>query len=207
MGLVEAFGLGTRPATPLDDALETVIRRRVETPIPDEVRKAVRDLLRFGGFKPTGRNKPASEYLQKVAGSDFPRIGPAVDALNLVSLDTGIPISLLDLDRALEGADGLEVREGREGESFAFNASGQVIDVKGLLSVAREDGEPLANAVKDSMASKLVPASRNVLAVLYATSRIWTAAAVLGACDRLAGLLRDHAGARETAIAVLGKER
>src|SRR5262245_6609876 len=29
----------------------------------DAVREAVRKLLRHGGFKPTGRSKPASEYL------------------------------------------------------------------------------------------------------------------------------------------------
>jgi hypothetical protein len=29
----------------------------------DEVRKHVRDLLRHGGYKPTGRGKPSSEYL------------------------------------------------------------------------------------------------------------------------------------------------
>jgi hypothetical protein len=31
----------------------------------DAVREAVRALLRHGGFKPTGRSKPASEYLLK----------------------------------------------------------------------------------------------------------------------------------------------
>ena len=40
----------------------------VQTPLQssDEIRAAVRDLLRHGGFKPTGRSKPASEYLIKV---------------------------------------------------------------------------------------------------------------------------------------------
>ncbi len=33
----------------------------------DDVRSAVRDLIRHGGFKPTGRSKPASEYLLKAA--------------------------------------------------------------------------------------------------------------------------------------------
>src|SRR4051812_32529572 len=33
----------------------------------DSVRSAVRDLLRHGGYKPTGRGKPASEYLVRAA--------------------------------------------------------------------------------------------------------------------------------------------
>ncbi len=34
----------------------------------EETRRAVRDLLRHGGYKPTGRGKPASEYLVRAAG-------------------------------------------------------------------------------------------------------------------------------------------
>src|SRR5262249_26113317 len=34
----------------------------------DNVRELVRALLRHGGFKPTGRSKPASEYLLRAAG-------------------------------------------------------------------------------------------------------------------------------------------
>ena len=59
----------------------------------DEVRLAVRDLLRHGGFKPTGRSKPASEYLIKSAGQGtLFSINVAVDACNAVSLHSGLPI-------------------------------------------------------------------------------------------------------------------
>ena len=34
----------------------------------EEVRVATRDLLRHGGYKPTGRGKPASEYLVRAVG-------------------------------------------------------------------------------------------------------------------------------------------
>jgi hypothetical protein len=36
----------------------------------DDVRAAVRGLLRHGGFKPTGRSKPASEYLIRAANEE-----------------------------------------------------------------------------------------------------------------------------------------
>src|SRR5262245_22284289 len=67
----------------------------------DAVRQAARDLLRHGGFKPTGRSKPASEYLLK-ASADGPlaSINVAVDACNVVSLHSGLPISVIDLDLA-----------------------------------------------------------------------------------------------------------
>ena len=67
----------------------------------DDVRHAVRHLLRHGGFKPTGRSKPASEYLIKSAGEGtLSSINGAVDACNAVSLHSGLPISVVDLDRA-----------------------------------------------------------------------------------------------------------
>ena len=67
----------------------------------DDRRQAVRRLLRQGGFKPSGRNKPAQEYLLRAAGPDgeWPAIYNAVDILNVVSLRSGLPISLIALNR------------------------------------------------------------------------------------------------------------
>ena len=64
----------------------------------DEIRSAVRDLLRHGGFKPTGRSKPASEYLIKASERGLlSSVNVAVDACNVVSLHSGLPISVVDL--------------------------------------------------------------------------------------------------------------
>lgn len=53
----------------------------------EAIKGAVRDLLRHAGFKPSGRSKPASEYLAAAfAEQRFPRINAVVDACNAVSL-------------------------------------------------------------------------------------------------------------------------
>src|ERR1700751_4974690 len=66
----------------------------------DEVRTVVRDLLRHGGYKPTGRGKPASEYLVRAAAEGkLTPINAAVDVGNAVSLHAGLPISVVDVDR------------------------------------------------------------------------------------------------------------
>lgn len=205
VGVVEADGATVGPSSPaLASELDATIAARGASPWPPEdVRAAVRDLLRRGGYKPTGRGKPASEYLaQAAAKGEFPRISNAVDALNLVSLDTGLPISLVDLDRALAETTGLVLRRGREGESFVFNASGQTIDVAGLLCVAREGGACLANPVKDSMESKLRPESRRFAAFLYGTRTAFTEASVLAASQRLAALIARECGATTSARVV-----
>lgn len=206
VGLVEARGatVGPSPADLAAEVDRVVALRAVGEWPPEPVRAAVRDLLRRGGYKPTGRGKPSSEFLaQAAARGEFPRISNAVDALNLVSLDTGIPISLLDLDRALAGAPGLVLRYGREGEKFVFNAAGHEIDVEGLLSVAREGGAPLGNPVKDSMESKLVPESRDLLAVLFASRKVAPPDQMRAVAERLAGLLRGACGAASAEVRVL----
>ena len=132
-------------------------------------KKAVRELLRAGGFKPSGRNKPASEYLLQAAGEErFPFINNLVDINNYVSLLSGLPVSLLDLDAVGETA---LLRLGLQGESYVFNSAGQAIDLEGLICVCREEGSasvPLGNAVKDSMQGKIKNGTARVMGVIYA---------------------------------------
>src|SRR5688500_15733629 len=63
----------------------------------ETVKTAVRDLLRYGGFKPAGRSKPASEYLVGAhAEGRWPAINALVDTCNIVSFHSGLPISIVD---------------------------------------------------------------------------------------------------------------
>lgn len=143
-------------------------------PAPDDaLRSAIRDLLRHGGFKPTGRSKPASEYLIKAAeGGSLNPINPVVDACNLVSLHSGFPISVIDLDRAASTPSNPSpaFRIGLAGpeETYVFNASGQVIDIGGLLCLFDQQG-PCANAVKDAQRTKTDGTTRRTLSVLWGT--------------------------------------
>ncbi|MBI2571078.1 MAG: hypothetical protein HYV63_29075 [Candidatus Schekmanbacteria bacterium] len=135
----------------------------------DAVRAHVRDLLRHGGYKPTGRGKPASEYLLRAAGDgSLQPINAAVDTCNAVSLHSGLPISLIDLDRALPP---LEVRIARPGEAYMFNPSGQVIDLEGLWCLCDAAG-PCANAVKDAQRTKTAAQTVRTLTVIWGTSRL-----------------------------------
>jgi DNA/RNA-binding domain of Phe-tRNA-synthetase-like protein len=132
----------------------------------DAVRSAVRDLLRHGGYKPTGRGKPASEYLVRAASEGaLSSINAAVDACNAVSLHSGLPISVVDLERAKPP---YAVRLGRAGERYVFNASGQEIDIAGLLCFCDADG-PSANAVKDAQRTKTHAGTTRTLTIIWGT--------------------------------------
>lgn len=132
----------------------------------DKVREAVRALLRQGGFKPTGRSKPASEYLIKaVRDGLLSSINLAVDACNIVSLHSGLPISVVDLDRAREP---FRVGVASENSSYIFNTSGQTIDLGGLLCLFDADG-PCGNAVKDAQRTKTTAETTRTLSLLWGT--------------------------------------
>ncbi len=130
----------------------------------DATRGAIRDLLRHGGYKPTGRGKPASEYLLRAVGEGaLKSINAVVDVCNVVSLHSGLPISVIDIDLAKEP---FSLAIAKQGDRYVFNATGQEIDVAGLLCLFDAQG-PCANAVKDSQRTKTTPATRRTLWVVW----------------------------------------
>lgn len=174
LGLVLAEGLrAERAPEPLATALDRLIERRRATPLsPEEdgIRERCRDILRNGSYKPTGRGKPASEYLLRAATEgDFPRINGPVDANNLVSLGHLAPISLWDLD--LAGTSTFEVRLGAAGESYVFNSAGQLLELRDLVCgcglFANGRSRPMVTPIKDSLATKLTSATTRVAACIY----------------------------------------
>jgi DNA/RNA-binding domain of Phe-tRNA-synthetase-like protein len=127
-------------------------------------RAAVRDLLRHGGYKPTGRGKPGSEYLVRAAEEGtLGSINVAVDLCNAVSLHSGLPISVVDLDRA---AAPLRIGIAAPETRYVFNRSGQEIDVGGLLCLFDAEGA-CANAVKDAQRTKTSETTTHVLCLVW----------------------------------------
>lgn len=159
-----------RPLGEMPSSSELLALFGLDAPAPlhsdDAVREAVRALLRQGGFKPTGRSKPASEYLIKaVREGHLAAINLAVDACNAVSLHSGLPISVVDLDRAGEP---FRVGVAPAGSTYVFNASGQSIDLAGLLCLFDAAG-PCGNAVKDAQRTKTDEQTRRTLSLVWGT--------------------------------------
>src|SRR4051812_9224882 len=156
---------------PSSDGLLALFRPGATAPLAadDRVREAVRALLRQGGFKPTGRSKPASEYLLRAsAEGTLAGINLAVDACNAVSLHSGLPVSVVDLALTTEP---LRVGVAAAGESYVFNAAGQSIDLGGLLCLYDAAG-PCANAVKDAQRTKTSAATTRTLTLIWGTREL-----------------------------------
>ena len=136
-------------------------------PPDDAVRKAVRELLRAGGFKPSGRSKPASEFLHGAATrGELGSINLAVDLCNVVSLHSGLPISVVDLELA---SAPLHVAIAAAGTSYVFNPSGQSISLGGLWCLHDRAGA-CASPVKDSQRSKTHAGTRRSLQLIWGTT-------------------------------------
>ncbi len=194
LGLVHAASVQFAPAS---DALNAEIEaaearvRADPTVYPEHVRTTMRDVLRVGGYKPTGRGKPASELLLAMAQQGgLPRIGNLVEINNLTSLESAFPISIFDTELL---GPGPVVRFGRAGESYVFNNAGHAMDLAGLPVVCRASGEAVGNAVRDSMQTKVRESTRGVLVVLWGARSLSTE--LSAASERIASLLHTHASA------------
>lgn len=211
LGIVWAKGVAVHQVPPgFEDRLAALVatRRQPLSDDDDAVRRAARDILRNGRYKPTGRGKPASEYLVRAAQQDdytFPRINAPVDVCNYVSLRTLLPISLWDLD--LAGTDRFTFRLGQADEAYIFNAGGQTIQLEDLIVGCRvvddEAGQPIVNPVKDSLATKTTDATRRVAACIYTPLDAVPPDMLAAHCTLFADLLAGCGDGVETAWAVV----
>lgn len=175
-----------------------LLRLDAEVPIDrdEEVRLAVRDLLRFGGHRPSGIGKPAPEYLVRAVEQEtLDSINLAVDICNVVSLHSGFPIGVGDTALARPP---YSIRIAPKGATYIFNPSGQEMALGGLVCLYDAEG-PCINPVRDSQRTKTRPETVETLTVIWAP---------VSHRDRLARTERwyremlEEAGARTLDVAV-----
>lgn len=173
IGLITAIDTNAEKIIPdLESRLQNLLNHRQNHALSESeeaMRATCRNMLRFGSYKPTGRSKPASEYLLKTAQEgQFPRINSLVDINNYISLKYIVPISLWDLQKA--ETVNYTFRPGKDGEEYVFNQTGQIISVTDLMSgfACYESEElPIVNPVKDSQKTKTDEATAQIGVAIY----------------------------------------
>ncbi len=153
--------------------LDQLINTRANNPLTEQeetFRLECRNMLRNGSYKPTGRGKPANEYLLKAAlDSKFPKVNSLVDINNFISLKYSVPVSVWDTD--LANTSSYEFRLGLEMENYIFNAASQTISLKDLIvgcTLNETDGSrPIISPIKDSLQTKLQAQSTNIMGIIY----------------------------------------
>lgn len=214
LAIVAAAGLPPSPALPAaaEAELRALLdaRRGAELAPAEEARRAAcRNLLRNGGYKPTGRGKPASEYLLGAAKEGaFPRVNALVDVNNLVSLKHLLPISLWDA--GLCSSPDFEFRLGRPEESYVFNPSGQELDLEDLVcgcELAGGSSRPIVTPIKDGMRTKVRPETAAVIGAIYYPGTMTTGEIEAVNAEFLEKLLALAPGTRGKKLLLLPGER
>lgn len=207
LGIVEASGIKVKPSSEkyLNQISKDIAPQLKEDFIyPDQMQKGIRGLLKAYGFHPSGRNRPASEFLFKdlINRREFNAINNVVDINNHLSLKYHLPISVLDLDKT---GSSLCVRIGLENEEYVFNREGQVLSLKKLLLVARhgEDRSAVGSPIKDSQATKVFAETQKVIVFVYSSINITPIETMNSLLSQFKQLLETEAEARQVETTIL----
>lgn len=141
----------------------------------DALFRAYRDFYWALGIDPT-KLRPSGEALNRrvLQGKPLPHINSFVDAYNLASLKTGVPIAAFDADR-LVGA--VELRFARAGEGFVSIGQDKVESLAGHELVMADAEKVIAfYPHRDSDATKVTEATTQVLLVACGAPRVAPAA-------------------------------
>jgi DNA/RNA-binding domain of Phe-tRNA-synthetase-like protein len=155
---------------------------------------AVRTMYKQVGIDPT-KTRPSSEALLRRVrkGDSLPRINSMVDVCNWCSLEFQLPYGLYDLNRV--DGDGIEMRLGREGESYAGIRKDEV-HVGGRICMADARGA-FGNPTSDSSRTMVTPATTRAVVVVFAPRSV-DVSRLRQVVDVTSERMREFTGARET---------
>lgn len=186
IGVLTALNCSTSQINPLLESrlAEWLEKRRgAELNEAEETMRAeARNMLRFQSYKPTGRAKPASEYLFRTTQEgNFPRINTLVDINNYSSIKYVLPISLWDLEKS--ATNEFVFKLGTKEEEYVFNPSGQSISIADLICgyrIINGEAQAIVNPVKDSMLTKTDANTTKIGVAIYFPAK--QPEAILQAC-------------------------
>src|SRR2546427_327537 len=201
LGCVTALAdAGASPAALLEEmkARETEIQKLpfprgvLESPQVEATRKAYKAL----GKDPARYRGSAEALLRRVvAGKGLPQINAVVDVINLVSVESRLPIGLYDLGHVVGD---LVFRAGRAGETYK-GIGKYDLNLEGLPVFADTVG-PHGSATSDSERTMVTGATKHVLAIIVSFTGTeglerWA--------QRMAALLTQHAAGQDLETSVI----
>jgi len=167
LGCVEA-AVESRPTpSELDALLRAAEERIVKLADPRAILEAPAILATRAGYKALGKDpsryRGSAEALLRrmIAGKGLPRINSVVDVINLVSVESRLPIGLYDLDHVVPP---VEFRAGHAGETYK-GIGKYDLNLEGLPLFADATG-PHGSATSDSERTMVTDSTQRVLAVI-----------------------------------------
>lgn len=158
--------------------------------------EATRAAYKALGKDPARYRNSAEALLRRVVGGKgLPEINAVVDVINLVSVESRLPVGLYDLGHVVGE---IVFRAGKSGETYK-GIGKYDLNLEGLPVFADTVG-PHGSATSDSERTMVTPATKEVLAVIVSFSGLenldrWT--------KRLGALLEQYATGTEIAISIV----
>jgi len=164
----------------------------LESPQVEAVRRAYKSL----GKDPARYRGSAEALLRRiVAGKGFPQINSVVDVINLVSVESRLPVGLYD---AAHVSGGVVFRAGRAGETYK-GIGKYDLNLEGLPLFADDVG-PHGSATSDSERTMVTPQTTRILAIIISFAGPegldrWT--------RRMSDMLAEYAAAQSVEIRIV----
>ena len=164
----------------------------LESPEVETVRKAYKAL----GKDPSRYRGSAEALLRRiVAGKGFPEINAVVDVINLVSVESRLPVGLYDLGHV---TGEIVFRAGRAGETYK-GIGKYDLNLEGLPVFADNAG-PHGSATSDSERTMVTAETKEILAVIISFAG---AEGLERWAQRMSKLLTQHAAAQDVVIQII----
>lgn len=186
----------TSPTLPeVDHELRACEERILKLAEPKAVLESPAILATRSGYKALGKDparyRGSAEALLRrvIAGKGLPRVNNVVDIINVVSVESRLPIGLYDLQH-VQGD--IVFRAGQAGETYK-GIGKYDLNLEGLPVFCDAFG-PHGSPTSDSERTMVTEATRQVLGIMISFGGSSPGAGGLAAsADRLASLLKEHA--------------
>lgn len=195
LGCVEAKVETSATPAALQEATRACLERIAKLPEPRAVLESSAIKATRAGYKALGKDparyRGSAEALLRrlIAGKGMPVINNVVDVINLVSVESRLPIGLYDLANV---AGAIEFRAGRAGETYK-GIGKYDLNLEDLPLFADAKG-PHGSATSDSERTMVTLATKRILAIMVSFGG---AMPLGGAMKSLAELLGIHTAAVE----------
>src|SRR6201997_5316229 len=169
-------------------------------PEPRTVLESPQILATRAGYKALGKDparyRGSAEALLRrvIAGKGLPRINNVVDVINLVSVESRLPIGLYDLDRV--NGD-VVFRAGRAGETYK-GIGKYDLNLEGL-PVFSDSAGPHGSPTSDSERTMVTNSTQQVAAIVISFGG---AEGLESTCQRMATLLQKYATGHDSHIEI-----
>jgi DNA/RNA-binding domain of Phe-tRNA-synthetase-like protein len=164
----------------------------LESPQVEATRRAYKAL----GKDPSRYRGSAEALLRRmIAGKGLPQINAVVDVINLVSVESRLPIGLYDLGQVVGE---IAFRAGRAGETYK-GIGKYDLNLEGLPLFADEAG-PHGSATSDSERTMVTGATKQVLAIIISFGG---AEGLERWAQRMSELLTQHAAGKDLEIQII----